>query len=173
MTRLVRDTGGNALIGFALLLPVLLGFCFGILEFSLLAFDFHRANEATRRIARQATMIQPLVSETTLNNNGTTTCTGAGCDGLAELTAAANAIHSATILREITPDNVAIIYSVTDIGGPDIPTAAKKPLITVRLTGLEHDFILLGSLRGFFPNAPTGITLPAFSTSMLGLGYQS
>ena len=74
-----RNTEGNSLIGFALLLPALLGFSFAILEFSLVAFDFHRANEATRRIARAATMLPPLVDQDTLTSAQTVQCSGSSC----------------------------------------------------------------------------------------------
>ncbi|MCH6567168.1 MAG: pilus assembly protein [Nitrospinae bacterium] len=102
---------GNALVGLAFLLPIVLGLSFGILEFSVLIFDFHRANEATRRIARQAAIIAPLVDQATLSNNGSATCTGTACKGLAALTEVAK-----SVFPKIGPENVAITYSLTDIG---------------------------------------------------------
>ena len=159
MKRLLRDTRGSALVGFAFVLPILLGISFGILEFSVLAFDFHRANEATRRIARQAAIIAPLVDQATLTNNGSATCTGTACTGLAALTEVAD-----SVFPEIGPENVAITYSLTDIG-KDLPLGfLRKPLITVRITGLQHDFLLFNGLNG----APKSLTFPPLTTSTLG-----
>jgi Flp pilus assembly protein TadG len=156
-----RDTDGNTLVGFALLSPVLLSLTLGIVEFSLLAFDFHRANEATRRIARAAAMTAPLVSETTLTSNGTAQCSGAGCAGLDALTDGAD-----DIFPDITVSNVQVTYSLTGIGDLATP-GGVKPLITVTLTGLTHDLVMLGA----FPGLPTSITFPSFSTSILGTWY--
>ena len=159
MKKLLRDTRGNALVEFAFLLPILLGISFGILEFSMLVFDFHLANEATRRIARQAAMIAPLVDEATLTNNGSATCTGATCKNLDKLTAVAK-----SVFPKIGPENVAITYSRTDIG-KDLPVDfVRKPLITVRITDLQHDFLLFNGLNGM----PKSITFPPLTTSMLG-----
>lgn len=156
-----RDTGGNSLVGFALLLPALLGFSFAILEFSLVAFDFHRANEATRRIARAATMLPPLVDQNTLTSATTAQCTGSSCTGLAALTAEAQQIYP-----NITVDNVEITYTMTTVGDLATP-GGIKPLITVRLTGLTHEFLLLRAI----PGVPANMTLPPFLTSMLGVWY--
>lgn len=162
MKRLLRDTRGNALVGLAFLLPIVLGLSFGILEFSVLIFDFHRANEATRRIARQAAMVEPLVDQTTLINNGSATCTGTGCANLAALTAVAK-----SAFPRIGPENVAITYSLTEIGDLDTP-GGVKPLITVRITGLQHDFLLFNGLAG----VPKSLTFPPLTTSMLGRWFE-
>ena len=163
MKRLLRDTRGNALVGLAFLLPIMLGLSFGILEFSVLIFDFHRANEATRRIARQAAMVAPLVDQATLINNGSATCTGTGCANLAELTAVAK-----SAFPKIAPENVAITYSLTDIGN-DLPVGfLRKPLITVRITGLQHDFLLFNGLAG----VPKSLTFPPLTTSTLGRWFE-
>ncbi len=161
LRRLWRDTGGNSLIGFAMLLPALLGFSFGILEFSLVAFDFHRANEATRRIARAATMLPPLVNQNTLTTGQTAQCTGSGCTGLAALTADAQQIYPT-----LTVDNVQITYTMTTVGDLATP-GGIKPLITVRLTGLTHQYLMLQAI----PGVPANLAMPPFVTSMLGVWY--
>ena len=156
-----RHTEGNSVIGFALVLPALLGFSFAILEFSLVAFDFHRANEATRRIARAATMIAPLVNQNTLTTAQTAQCTGSSCTGLDALTADAQ-----QIFPNITVDNVQITYTMTTVGDLATP-GGIKPLITVRLTGLTHEFLLMRAI----PGVPANMTLPPFVTTMLGVWY--
>ncbi len=50
--RLRRDDRGEAIVGFAFVLPVLVLLSLAIFEFSLVMFDFHRAGEATRRAVR-------------------------------------------------------------------------------------------------------------------------
>ncbi len=162
MKKLLRDTRGNALVGLAFLLPIVLGISFGILEFSVLIFDFHRANEATRRIARQASIVEPLVDQDTLTNNGSATCTGTGCPNLAELTAVAK-----SVFPKLNPENVAITYSLTEIGDLDTP-GGVKPLITVRITGLQHDFLLFNGLAG----VPKSLTFPPLTTSTLGRWFE-
>jgi hypothetical protein len=160
MKKLLRDTRGNALVGLAFLLPIVLGLSFGILEFSVLIFDFHRANEATRRIARQAAIVAPLVNQATLTKNGSATCsTATGCTGLVALTEVAQ-----SVFPKIGPENVVITYSLTRIG-EDLPLGfLRKPLITVRITSLQHDFLLFNGLNG----APKSLTFPPLTTSTLG-----
>ncbi len=162
MKRLLRDTRGNALVGLAFILPIVLGLSFGILEFSVLIFDFHRANEATRRIARQAAIVAPLVDQATLTINGSATCTGTACKGLAALTAVAK-----SAFPKIAPENVAITYSLTEIGDLNTP-GGVKPLITVRITGLQHDFLLINGLKGM----PKSLTFPPLTTSTLGRWFE-
>src|SRR3546814_5498704 len=48
------EEAGSSLIQFGILAPVLVVLSFGILDLTLLAFDYHRATEATRRGVRTA-----------------------------------------------------------------------------------------------------------------------
>ena len=48
LRRFARRDDGAVAIEFALILPALLVFTIGVLEFGLILFDYHRASEATR-----------------------------------------------------------------------------------------------------------------------------
>lgn len=59
------------------------------------------------------------------------------------------------IFARIRPENVAVDYVHTGIGVAGIPGLRPTPTITVRLVGLNYEFIVLGSLLGL-PNIPMG-----------------
>jgi hypothetical protein len=106
-------------------------------------------------------MLPPLVAPKTFITAKTAQCTGSSCTGLAALTADAQQIYP-----DITVDNVEITYTMTTVGDLATP-GGIKPLITVRLTGLTHEFLLLRAV----PGVPANMTLPPFLTTMLGVWY--
>jgi len=169
------DRAGGAAVEFALLLPVLLLFCFGLIDFTLLMFDYHRAGEATRRGARLAVMESAVANLSGLSSASPITCTivaGVVNCGAAPVSAAANFTQIVDGMREIYPSiasgNVSIRYSFTGIG--DIATPGGiKPLVTIDVTNLYHGFTMLQAL----PGVADGIVLPAFSTSVIGPGFAS
>ncbi len=165
-----RDVSGIAAVSFALIAPLLIALMVGIIEFSLIAFDYGRATEATRRAVRIATIERPVGS---LTNLATTAikCTGAGgsvsCTG-GSVTTAATFDNVVASMRDILPTiqsaNLEIVYENSGIGLP--AAGGLKPLVTVRLVGLQRPFMTLGLV----PGMPSSFTYPPFTTSHLGPG---
>lgn len=169
------DRQGSAIVNFALILPLLMAFSFATLEFTLLMFDFHRASEATRRGARMAMVGDPIASLDTIADGGEIVCGSSGgsldCSGGAVVSSGtfdALVDGMRNVFPAIDAGDVEVAYSYSGIG--DIATPGGiKPLITVSLTGVRHDFVLLRAVPGGF----TSIGLPSFSTSQLGQGYST
>jgi Flp pilus assembly protein TadG len=173
LRRLLRDSGGGALVEFGLILPTLLLVSFGAIEFTITMFDYHRLGEAARRGARQAIMSPPVAKLDTLQAMGTITCTNTGslsCGSATKhTTAAANFTAVLSAIQEIAPgvgaSNVAISYAWSGIGDLSTP-GGIKPVVTVQLTGVTHQFTLLSIIP-----ALDNIVLPSFSTSVVANAY--
>jgi hypothetical protein len=135
-------------------MPALLLLCFGILEFSLVIFDFHRAGEATRRGARLAAISTPVADLDGFSAGTAIGCSSVGggvsCGG-AE--AADPALFTAVVaeMRAVLPaiaaENVEIVYRDSGLGDAATP-GGIIPLVTIRLVGLDHPFLLLSALPG-------------------------
>lgn len=171
-TGVVADSRGESLIGFAFVAPLLMLLSLGILEFGLLVFDYQRAGEATRRAARLAAISDPIANVSGFAAGSAVQCIASGggvsCAGAAAANPGVfNAIVSdvQAILPAITAANLVIRYSDSGIGDPATP-GGIVPLVTVRLSGVQHPFFLLGG----FPGLPSAITYPPFVTNQLGAG---
>ncbi len=170
LQRFRRSSDGTAAIEFAFILPIVIMFTAGLLEFSLVLFDYHRAGEATRRAIRQALIADPLA---TLDNIATTDIV---CDGGASLICTGGAVESGattsfnTILnamQAIFPDiqsaNLRITYSASGLDSAATP-GIVTPIVTVSVINLTHNYIVLGVI----PGMPASMTFPNFTTSALG-----
>ena len=73
--RLRRDDRGEAIVGFAFVLPVLVFLSLAIFEFSLVMFDFHRAGEATRRAVRLVAISDPVANVSGFSAGSAIPCT--------------------------------------------------------------------------------------------------
>ena len=62
----------------------------------------------------------------------------------------------------LTPQNVIVRYQYTGLGYAGRP-GGPVPTITVSLTGLTYDWIMIGGIMGFSP-----INLPTFATTVTG-----
>lgn len=169
---MLRDEAGSALIEFAFLLPVLLGLGCAILEFGLVAYDYHRAGEATRRGARLAAIMLPIVDTSAFGatdsascvSDGTVTCTGATAIRTATFDSVLKAMQK--LYPELTAGNVEIDYAASGIGSAGTP-AGILPLVTVRLLNVEHTYLLLA----FIPGMPSKLVFPPFTTAQIGRNY--
>lgn len=175
LRRLLRDSGGNALVEFGLILPTLLLVTFGAIEFTITMFDYHRLGEAARRGAREAIMTAPVAKLETLEATGTITCTNTGsisCGAATKhSTASANFNAILAAIQEIAPgvtaSNVTISYTWSGIGDLTTP-GGIKPVVTVELTNVTHEFTLLSIIP-----ALDHIVLPSFTTSVVANAYTS
>ena len=170
LRRFFRRDDGAVAIEFAFIVPVLILFTVGILEFGLILFDYHRAGEATRRASRLTLIQNPIATLDDLRTNAVS-CTAASgpivaCNVTEDSDANTNFGAMLTAMQAIFPDiaatNVLVGYAasgIDDAGIPDVVTA----LVTVSLTGVSHTFVALGIV----PGVPSSMTLPTFSTSAL------
>ncbi len=171
LRRFARRDDGAVAIEFAFIVPALIIFTVGILEFGLILFDYHRASEATRRASRLALIQTPLAVLNTLRttdldctatSGGTVSCTGSTEDGDADTNFAAMITAMQAVFADIGNTNVQVGYvasGIDDVDNAEVVTA----LVTVNLSGITHGLIVLDIL----PGVPSSITLPAFSTSAL------
>lgn len=173
--RLLRCRRASAAINFGFVAPVLVALSLGTVEFTLVMFDFHRASEATRRAARQASMMEPIGSLDGLAAGTPIVCETAGgtvdC-GAAELLATetftAMLDEMQEILPAIQPENLRVTYTLSGIGDPATP-GGVLPLVTVELVGLQHPFMVLQAV----PGTDAGLTYPPFATTYLAGGKKT
>jgi hypothetical protein len=174
LSRFFRSEGGAYQIEFALVFPVLILLSLGLLEFSLLAFDYQRAAEAARRgvrfaiigdnIANTAQFLEP--------NPPIITCTSTGgvvsCDNASPgVNADARFQEMLNFMRgtypELQEENIRVTYESADVGGAE-QAGGIIPLVTVELVGLRHEFVTTHVIGLNY------IDLPDFRTSVLGSG---
>jgi hypothetical protein len=172
LRRFLADEDGAFIIEFGIAFPVLILLSFGLLEFSLVVFDYQRAAEATRAGIRQTILYTPIANtgailESTVikcyNTTGTVKCDG----GVPNDTADA---HFAFLLEEmqgiyptLEAENIVIYYEGTDVGDED-SSGGIFPLVTLELNSVKHDMIV-GQLIGI-----ETIEFPPFTTTILGPG---
>lgn len=171
--RFLRDEEGSFIIEFGITFPVLILLSFGLLEFSLVVFDYQRAAEATRRGVRLAIIQEPVPNTTNLLHDTTITCE-AGSDGVVTCDGGSPSDNAdvrfaalVNIMRQVYPSidypNVVVIFEGTQVGDPD-EAGGVFPMVTLSLRGVEHQMIV-GHLIGI-----DSITFPAFTTTVLGNG---
>jgi len=170
--RFLRDEDGAFIIEFAIAFPVLILLSFGLLEFSLVVFDYQRAAEATRRgirttilsytIPNTATLLDGSVISCRLSNN-VVTCTGGSPSDLAADQFNILLAEMREVYPTLTEDNVIVTYEGTDVGAVT-DAGGILPLVTLELQGVRHDMIV-GQIIGI-----PYIEFPAFTTTVLGPG---
>lgn len=172
--RLLRDEDGAFQIEFALTFPILILLSLGLLEFSLLAFDYQRAAEASRRGVRFVIIGNSIPNTARLleANPPVITCTSSGgtvsCQN-ASPSLDANARFQAMLatMKQAFPpiqeENVRVTYESADVGGVD-QAGGIIPLVTIELIGLKHEFVTAHVI------GVKTLTYPPFRTSVLGSG---
>ena len=171
LLRLAFDRRGSSTIALVLVFPALLATTSGAIEMGLYMFEQGRATEATRSAARIAAIGDPVADLSTLDsapvecesNGGTVSCTGGALASTATFDEMVGAMRA--IMPAIGPDNVRVSYEFTGLGSEE--SGGIKPMVRVRLVGVQHAFIMLRVV----PGMPAAITLPDFATSLVGKGY--
>ncbi len=157
LLRLMRDLGAASAAEFALVLPLLILFLFGVIDVGRLMWTWNRAEKATQMGVRYA-IVTDMVPEDLVDHNfalsngvpggdpvptsqfSSTTCDPSACTG--DWGYDADAFDEVVermqaVMPEISDTNVRIDYENVGLGyagdphGPDV-----APLVTVRLTGL-------------------------------------
>jgi hypothetical protein len=182
MTRaLFRDCTGASAAEFALVLPLLLLFLFGIIDGGRWMWTYNRAEKATQMGARFAVVADPVSSS--INNSylglcspaltqgdlvpadcfSSITCTDSGCGsdaGTFDQAAFRVIVDRMKLFApEIGYSNVSVEYSSSGLGYAGNPNGADlSPLVTVKLSGLQFTPITTLMLAS--------MTMPSFTTSL-------
>lgn len=180
--RMMRDPRAASAAEFAMVLPLLLLFIFGMIDVGRLMWTWNRAEKATQMGARFA-IVTDMVPATLATQNfalsngipggspvpisafSTTTCDNVGCtNGWGYDSAAFNAVvaRMRLMMPTITAANVVIDYENVGLGyagdpnGPDV-----APLVTVRLRNMTFRPLSLFIFNGNFslPDFRTALTL--------------
>lgn len=176
--RFIRETRGAYVVEFAITFPVLIILSFGLMEFALLAFDYQRAAEASRRAVRFA-IINPSIPNTAnllditdplnpptivcTSSAGTVSCVGGSPSAVADVQFQALLTTMQDVYPNIKEQNLRITYTSSDVGTADT-AGGILPLVTIEILDLRYDF-LVGPVIGL-----SSITLPYFTTTVLGSG---
>ena len=166
-----RAESGEAIISFAIVMPILMALSLAILEFSLVVMDYTRATEATRRAARIAAIDDPIADLTNIagnsivcnRNSGTLYCNGSTL--LANTTFDKIVQNMQAVMPSIMPQNVEVVYSDSGVG--TTASGGIKALVSVNLVDLKRPFMVLQVFAGI----PSEITLPPFSATQITGGF--
>ncbi len=160
-SKFIKDTKGATLVEFAFIGPLLVIICFALLDFVNLFFHYHRAGEATRLIARELAIRSPMVAQATMLANPKVDCSKITCN---DMTAVIT--DAVKVLPELKTSNLHVTYAAHDIGNVGY-SLAYKTLITVELTGLNYNFMMLGLV----PGVPSQLPINPSSTTIIGNWY--
>jgi Flp pilus assembly protein TadG len=172
LRRLNRDQAGGAAVTFALLLPALMTMTVGILEMVLVGFDWHRATEATRQVARMATIAPPVPDLSGLPKGNEIVCTrqsgSVDCGGVTVKNPTVFD-NLSTALEQALPqsDNssLELVYANTGLGDASSP-GGILPVVTTRLLNVNYTFRALQVV----PGVPDQIQFPPFATTQVAGG---
>lgn len=175
LRRFLADENGAFIVEFGIAFPILILLSFGLLEFSLVVFDYQRAAEATR-VGVRFTIINPSIANTaTILNGSIIRCTHTGAN--VECTGGSPHLYAnerwALLLAQmqgiyptLKPENLVVTYSGTDVGSPD-ESGGVLPLVTLELVGLRKK-LMVGKLTQHV--GLEYIEFPPFTTTVLGPG---
>jgi len=185
---LSRDQAGSSAAEFALVLPLLLIFLFGIIDAGRWMWTYNEAEKATQMGARMAVVtnyVAPGLGTSYVGVGGLTqgdvipasefgqiTCTSSGCTCTTTpcpTVGAANSVAFTTvvnrmraILPQLSADNITIEYSSSGLGYAGSPVLPDlSPLVTVRIgtpTPLQFTPITTLTLAS--------MNMPAFTTTL-------
>jgi Flp pilus assembly protein TadG len=166
LRRLFRDEGAARAVEFALVLPLLLLFLFGIIDAGRFMWQFNKAEKATQMGVRYAVVTDPVLnglstysfsvsggilqgSPVPTTSFDTATCTSSACScspggGFCSATSRNATAFTNLVTRmsqmypPISASNVQIQYKNVGLGfAGDPDNADVSPLVTVSLTGLQ------------------------------------
>ncbi|MCK5623149.1 MAG: pilus assembly protein [Alphaproteobacteria bacterium] len=174
LRRFLGDEGGAFIVEFGIAFPVLIMLSFGLLEFSLVVFDYQRAAEATRAGVRQTILYTPIANTATILEGSVITCykttETVQCDGGSPQADGVADAHFQVLLDEmqgiyptLEAKNIVITYEGTDVGDAE-SSGGIFPLVTLQLKGVKHNMIV-GHIIGV-----DTIEFPPFTTTVLGPG---
>lgn len=178
--RFKRDESGVTLVEYTLVFMLLMLLTFGLIEFGVVLYQYNSAEMATSVGARYIATRGPVV--TGISDCGVATGEPAGTpcrdiDGSDEWSFTCNAnapsgncqgVPLAALVTEmqrfapnVEAQNVEVI--VWGAGFGFVGRNSPVPMVTVRLTGMQYDFVALDDLLGFGT-----LTMPGFDATLVG-----
>jgi len=186
---MIRDERGISSVEFVIVASVFFMLCFGVIDFSRAMWHWNAAAKATHvgvRFAVVNNMVsiamqsykgsvaagQSIPAATVVADLGTDTfvCTNTGCNGNGDTGTSFDDIAFALIVAKmqtrydrVEPENVVVEYRHIGLGFSGDPLSPDlNPAVTVRLVGMEFNFVT----PGFTGIATLG--MPAFRATMTG-----
>lgn len=179
LRRFKKDQSGATLVEYTLVFMLLMLLTFGLIEFGIVLFQYNSAETATAVGARFVATRGPVVigiedcGVTTSAAAGTLCSDVAGSDGW-EITCDAGAASGgcqadalAALVAEmqrfapnVEAQNVQVV--LRGVGFGFVGRKSPVPMVTVRLTGMEYDFVALDDLLGF-----GALTMPSFDATLV------
>ena len=177
--RFRKNESGATLVEATLVFAMMMILTFGLIEFGIVLFQYNSAETATSVGARFVATRGPIVTgipDCGPGVNVSAMNAGARCPSTAwELTCNAGAPSGncqaaaltalVTEMRRFAPNiqaqNVQVVYRGAGLGF--VGRGSPVPMVTVRLTGMQYDFIALDDLLGFGT-----LTMPGFDATVVG-----
>lgn len=175
-----RNESGAALVEHTLVFMLLMLITFGLIEFGIVLYQYNSAEAATSVGARYVATRGPFVtgvadcgvttsaSSGTLcstisgSNSWTITCNASAPSGGCQADALNRLV---TEMQRFAPNieaqNVQVVFRGAGLGF--VGRGSPVPLVTVRLTDMQYDFIALDDLLGF-----GALTMPGFDATIVG-----
>ena len=177
--RFRKNQSGAVLVEHTLVFMMMMVLTFGLIEFGIVLYQYNAAEKATAVGARFIATRGPVVAGLPdcgpgVNVNGMNA--GATCPSSSwETTCNANApsggcqasVLNALVaeMRRFSPNveaqNVQVVLRGAGLGF--VGRGSPVPMVTVRLTGMQYDFIALDDLLGF-----GALTMPGFDATVVG-----
>lgn len=179
LLRFRRNESGTTLVEATLVFAMMMILTFGLIEFGLVLFQYNAAETATavgvRFVATRGPVVSglpdcgPGVNISGMNAGATcpstaweTTCNAASPSGNCQ---AAVLDALVTEMQRFAPSveaqNVQVVLRGAGLGF--VGRGAPVPMVTVRLTGMQYDFIAMDALLGFGT-----LTMPGFDATIVG-----
>jgi len=158
-----RQTGA-AMVEMAIVLSLFLALVFGIMEFAMAYFTWHRAAEGARDGLRYAIVSGPVTSDGELG----LTCPDAPPPDNVEVDpCTGNCLPLLQQIQRVAPfveeNQVVVTYACSDAGNPDRPAEILIPEVAVQIHGLTYTFIVPGII-----GIGTTLNLPDITVSRTG-----
>lgn len=177
--RFRKNQSGSTLVEATLVFAMMMILTFGLIEFGIVLFQYNSAETATAVGARYAATRGPIVSgipdcgpgvNVSALNAGArcpstaweTVCNaGAPAGGCQTAALSALVAEMQRFAPNIEAQNVQVVYRGAGLGF--VGRGSPVPMVTVRLTGMQYDFIALDDLLGFGT-----VTMPGFDATIVG-----
>lgn len=180
LRRFRRNQSGATLVEHTLVFLLLMLLTFGLIEFGVVLYQYNAAETATSAGARFVATRGPIVAGVSDCGVSTSATAGTPCSsvsGSAGWTITCNAGAPAspcqgaaltalvTEMRRFAPNvqaqNVQVVLRGAGLGF--VGRGSPVPMVTVRLTGMQYDFVVLDDLMGF-----GALIMPGFDATLVG-----
>ncbi|MGE0662164.1 MAG: TadE/TadG family type IV pilus assembly protein [Hyphomonadaceae bacterium] len=177
--RFRQNQTGAALVEHTLVFMMLMILTFGLIEFGIVLYQYNAAEKATAVGARFIATRGPVVTGLPdcgpgVNVNGMNagaTCPATNWETVCNASAPSGGCQAAVLnalvveMQRFSPDieaqNVQVVLRGAGLGF--VGRGSPVPMVTVRLTGMQYDFIALDDLLGFGT-----LTMPGFDATVVG-----